>query len=165
MNDLFFSFSDLCRMREVCRKMQAEPRDVLEKLEQIADICAENDTPLADAGIFVQPSGGVLRGVRPVDGICGYPVKDLVVFARICRKQGITEEQLADYVQDLRMMHDMVLKEVTDDVKRLFAEVSASTSGLSSVPVSGLGLDEKWLRKAQEAREKYVEKRDAADHD
>ena len=91
-------------------------------------------------------------------------VKDLVVFARICRKQGITEEQLADYVQDLRMMHDMVIKEVADDFKRQFAEVSASMSGLSSVPVSGLGLDEKWLRKAQEASEKYMEKRDAADH-
>lgn len=29
--------------------------------------------------------------------VYGYPIEDLIIFAQICRKNGVTEEQLKDY--------------------------------------------------------------------
>ena len=29
--------------------------------------------------------------------VYGYPIEDLIIFAQICRKNGVTEEQLRDY--------------------------------------------------------------------
>ena len=127
MNDLFFSSSDLFRMREVCRKMRAEPRAVLEKLEQIADICEKNDIPLADAGIFVQPSGGVFRGVRPVDGICGFPADQLVRFAEMCQVAGITPQSIRDWQDIMRGKLELEQKAIVEDfIRRVNDEVRSS---------------------------------------
>lgn len=54
--------------------------------------------------------------------ICGYSVKDLLLFAYACRRQGITENQLQDYRLTFEEVYKIVLAEVKDITKKLGEE-------------------------------------------
>lgn len=51
------------------------------------------------------------------DYIMGYPVEELVIFASACRKQGISNDQLRDFVLNLRTAYEIIMAEVRDSTE------------------------------------------------
>lgn len=51
--------------------------------------------------------------------ICGYSVKDLLLFAYICRRQGITEDQLQDYCLTLEEAYKIAWAEIESVIKKI----------------------------------------------
>lgn len=46
--------------------------------------------------------------------IMGYPLKELVIFAAACRKQNISDDQLRDFVLNVRAAYEIIMSEVRD---------------------------------------------------
>lgn len=53
--------------------------------------------------------------------IYGYPLKDLFLFAYACRKHGIDENDLRDYVLNLEFAIQMIREEQEEAFQRYFA--------------------------------------------
>lgn len=48
--------------------------------------------------------------------VYGYPIEDLIIFAQICRKNGVTEEQLRDYKLTFETAFKMIKEELEEKV-------------------------------------------------
>lgn len=50
--------------------------------------------------------------------IYGYPIEQLSLFAKACRQQGITENELHDFILNVQSAYDFVNKEFENDMKK-----------------------------------------------
>lgn len=48
--------------------------------------------------------------------IYGYPIEDLIIFAQICRRNGVTEEQLRDYKLTFETAFKMLKEELEEKI-------------------------------------------------
>jgi len=48
--------------------------------------------------------------------ICGYNVKELILFAQVCRKQGISEEDLHAFVTQSEWIYEVVSKTIENSL-------------------------------------------------
>lgn len=48
--------------------------------------------------------------------VYGYPIEDLIIFAQICRKNGVTEEQLRDYKLTFEIAFKMLKEELEEKI-------------------------------------------------
>ena len=48
--------------------------------------------------------------------VYGYPIEDLIIFAQICRKNGVTEEQLRDYKLTLETAFKILKEELEEKI-------------------------------------------------
>ena len=48
--------------------------------------------------------------------VYGYPIEDLIIFAQICRKNGVTEEQLRDYKLTFETAFKMLKEELEEKI-------------------------------------------------
>lgn len=46
--------------------------------------------------------------------VYGYPIEDLIIFAQICRKNGVREEQLRDYKLTLETAFKILKEELEE---------------------------------------------------
>lgn len=52
-----------------------------------------------------------------IDTIYGYPIKHLILLASACRQQGITENELHDFIINVQSAYDFVHKEFENSLK------------------------------------------------
>lgn len=73
-----------------------------------------------------------LKGAPPIEKrkmgeleeqtVMGYPLKELVIFAAACRKQNISDDQLRDFVLNLRAAYDLVTLEIRESFDAVLDE-------------------------------------------
>lgn len=54
--------------------------------------------------------------------ICGYPIRDLVVFADACRVAGVGPKELKDFVGNVEATYDAVVKAMDEHLVRCLEE-------------------------------------------
>ena len=52
--------------------------------------------------------------------INGYPVDELIVFATACRKMGITEDELHEFVTNAKYAYDYVISEIDKSIGKFY---------------------------------------------
>lgn len=57
----------------------------------------------------------------------GYNLDEICKFAMVCRKEGITEDQLHDFVMNMENAVQVVLKEQQEIIERTFLEITKRT--------------------------------------
>ena len=57
----------------------------------------------------------------------GYNLDEICKFAMVCRKEGITENQLHDFVMNMENAVQVVLKEQQEIIERTFLEITKRT--------------------------------------
>lgn len=55
---------------------------------------------------------------KDIEKICGYNVDELVTFAYACRRQGITEDDLHNFVGNISLIVSYVIDELKEDLKQ-----------------------------------------------
>jgi len=92
-----------------------KPTNVEPTWEQVKEYCNKRCLVIMDGEIY-----DALRAranqVAP-DMIYGYPIEQLVLFASACRQQGITENELHDFVLNVQNAYDIVHKEFENSMK------------------------------------------------
>lgn len=52
--------------------------------------------------------------------INGYPVDELILFATACRKMGITEDELHEFVTNTKFAYDYVITEIDKSIGEFY---------------------------------------------
>ena len=50
--------------------------------------------------------------------ICGYNFKDLITFADACNRQGITNDDLSDYVHNIKAAYGYAMEKIMDEFEK-----------------------------------------------
>ena len=53
-----------------------------------------------------------------IDHIYGYPIKDLIIFADVCRKQNISNEDLKDFSRNTALIYEHIQKDFFDNLQK-----------------------------------------------
>lgn len=72
--------------------------------------------------------GGFIANMNNMDElldstVCGYRVKELLLFAEACRKQGITETELHDFCLNVESAYQLVIDEQREVTEKYLAEL------------------------------------------
>ena len=78
------------------------------------------------AARIIEEVMGHLNELPTIDKLYGYNINDLIAFAIACRRQGITEEDLYAFSQEMSNAYKCVYNEINDLVQDQFKEVMSS---------------------------------------
>ena len=69
------------------------------------------------------PEGtGIMPQILGDETICGYPIRDLAVFADACRVAGVGPKELKDFVGNVEEAYSVVVKAMDEHLARCLEE-------------------------------------------
>jgi hypothetical protein len=94
--------------------------DVDYLLKELEDWQADLDDAISGRQLGVTDAMVIAYQIPTVDidHIYGYPIKDLIIFADICRKQNISNEDLKDFSRNTALIYEHIQKDFFDNLQK-----------------------------------------------
>ena len=61
---------------------------------------------------------GLKEPADPPETVCGYPLRELVLFAQACRQNGVENQDLVSFAHDIVMIRDMVWRDLQEAAEK-----------------------------------------------
>ena len=96
------------------------------------------DIPPADVRPVVRgKETGVMIPSPGDETICGYPIRDLIIFADACRVAGVGPKELKDFVENVEVAYGVVAKAMYEHFARCSEEYLRPTATYENEEVEG----------------------------